>query len=430
MTRSEELFARGCRVIPGGVNSPVRAFGSIGGTPRMIASADWTRMRDEDGREYLDFVGSWGPMILGHNHPVVREAVIKAVEGGLSFGAATKREVEMAELICANVPNVEMVRMVNSGTEAVMSAIRAARGFTGRDKIVKFMGCYHGHTDALLVQAGSGVMTAGIPDSAGVPRGCTQDTLSAVYNDLSSVEALFLSFPQEIAAVIVEPLAANMGVVLPEPDFLEGLRSLCTQYGALLIFDEVITGFRLAFGGAQQFFGIDADLVTFGKIIGAGMPVGAYGGRREIMQRVAPLGPVYQAGTLSGNPVAMAAGLAQLGFLHEHPEAYHELNQKSSRFFGRINELAKENAIPVQLNHCASLGCIFFTETEVVNYETAKTSDTSRYAAYFRWMLDRGIYLAPAQFEAMFLSMAHQEEELSSVIGLIEEYFHAFSPVC
>ncbi len=430
MTRSEELFARGCRVIPGGVNSPVRAFGSIGGTPRMIASADRTRMRDEDGREYLDFVGSWGPMILGHNHPVVREAVIKAVEGGLSFGAATKREVEMAELICANVPNVEMVRMVNSGTEAVMSAIRAARGFTGRDKIVKFMGCYHGHTDALLVQAGSGVMTAGIPDSAGVPRGCTQDTLSAVYNDLSSVEALFLSFPQEIAAVIVEPLAANMGVVLPEPDFLEGLRSLCTQYGALLIFDEVITGFRLAFGGAQQFFGIDADLVTFGKIIGAGMPVGAYGGRREIMQRVAPLGPVYQAGTLSGNPVAMAAGLAQLGFLHEHPEAYHELNQKSSRFFGRINELAKENAIPVQLNHCASLGCIFFTETEVVNYETAKTSDTSRYAAYFRWMLDRGIYLAPAQFEAMFLSMAHQEEELSSVIGLIEEYFHAFSPVC
>ncbi|MCC8080997.1 MAG: glutamate-1-semialdehyde 2,1-aminomutase [Lachnospiraceae bacterium] len=426
MTKSEQLFMRAERVIPGGVNSPVRAFGSVGLTPRMIASADGTHLTDEDGREYLDFVGSWGPMILGHNYPAVREAVIRACEKGLSYGAATKREVEMAELICGSVPNLDMVRMVNSGTEAVMSALRAARGYTGRDKIVKFMGCYHGHSDALLVQAGSGVMTAGIPDSAGVPEGCTKDTLSAVYNDAASVQKLFEEFPEEIAAVIVEPVGANMGVVPPEKGFLGRLRSLCTKYKAVLIFDEVITGFRLAFGGAQEYFGVNADLVTFGKIIGAGMPVGAYGGKREIMMCVAPVGPVYQAGTLSGNPVAMAAGLAQLTILKEHPQIYRDLNRAGAWFFGEIRKLADQSGIPVTVNACGSLGCVFFTDADVVNYETAKTSDTARYAEYFRYMLAHGIYLAPAQFEAMFLSAMHSGEELHMTLERMKEYFQLY----
>ena len=292
MTKSEKIFEEAVRFIPGGVNSPVRAFGSIGSTPRMIARASGAKMWDEDGTEYIDFIGSWGPMILGHSHPQVLEAVIDACAKGLSFGAATKIEVEMAKLICDSIPSIDMIRMVNSGTEAVMSAIRAARGFTGRDKIIKFTGCYHGHSDGLLVKAGSGAMTSGIPDSAGVPVGCTKDTLTANYNDLASVEALFAQFSEEIACVIVEPVAANMGVVLPEAGFLEGLRYLCTKCGALLIFDEVITGFRLAFGGAQEYFGVRPDLTTYGKIIGAGMPAGAYGGRREIMAMVAPVGPV------------------------------------------------------------------------------------------------------------------------------------------
>ncbi|MCC8141580.1 MAG: glutamate-1-semialdehyde 2,1-aminomutase [Lachnospiraceae bacterium] len=423
MTTSEQLFARAVNVIPGGVNSPVRAFGSVGLTPRMIASADGAHMTDEDGNVYLDFVGSWGPMILGHNHPAVREAVIRACEEGLSFGAATKREVEMAELVCGNVPNIDMVRMVNSGTEAVMSAIRAARGYTGRDKIVKFMGCYHGHSDALLVQAGSGVMTAGIPDSAGVPKGCTLDTLSAIYNDEASVQRLFDEFPDEIAAVIVEPVGANMGVVPPKEGFLEALRAMCTKYNAVLIFDEVITGFRLSFGGAQEYYGVDADLVTYGKIIGAGMPVGAYGGKREIMENVAPLGPVYQAGTLSGNPVAMAAGLAQLTVLHEQPKLYDELNAKGDWFFGEVSKIAEKGKIPAMVNSCGSLGCLFFTDIAVTDYESAKTSDTEAFAAYFRYMLDHGVYLAPAQFEAMFLSVAHTREDLIGVLELMRAYF-------
>ena len=423
MTNSEKWFERACKVIPGGVNSPVRAFGSIGGKPRMIASADGAYMTDEDGKRYLDFVGSWGPMILGHNHPVVREAVIKACERGLSYGAATAREVEMAELICSSIPNVDMVRMVNSGTEAVMSAIRAARGFTGREKIVKFMGCYHGHSDALLVQAGSGVMTAGIPDSAGVPAGCTKDTLSAVYNDAASVQRLFEEFPNEIAAVIVEPVGANMGVVVPREGFLEELRRLCTRYGAVLIFDEVITGFRLGFTGAQGYFGVDADLVTYGKIIGAGMPVGAYGGRREIMQKIAPAGPVYQAGTLSGNPVAMAAGLAVLTLLKENPQIYVDLNEMSGWFYGELKNLVETSGMKAQAVSCASLGCIFFTDIPVVDYLTAKTSDTDRYAKYCRYMLSKGIYLAPAQFEAMFLSAAHTKEELLGVLEIMKEFF-------
>ncbi len=423
MTKSEELYERACRVIPGGVNSPVRAFGSVGRTPRMIRSANGAWMTDEDGNRYLDFVSSWGPMILGHNHPAIREAVSRACEDGLSFGAATAREVEIAELICGTIPNLDMVRMVNSGTEAVMSAIRAARGFTGRDKIIKFTGCYHGHSDALLVQAGSGASTLGIPDSAGVPEGCTKDTLSAIYNDLSSVEQLFEAFPGEIAALIVEPVGANMGVVPPKEGFLEGLRTLCTKNGAILIFDEVITGFRLGFTGAQGFFGVDADLVTYGKILGAGMPVGAYGGKREIMSCVSPLGPVYQAGTLSGNPVAMAAGLAQLRILNENPQIYEELNEKGAWFFDQMRRITAKSRFPVQVSDCCSLGCLFFTGEKVQDYASAKTSDTKRYADYFGYMLDHGVYLAPAQFEAMFLSAAHTREELQSVLDLLEAYF-------
>ena len=422
MSRSEELFAKAVNLIPGGVNSPVRAFGSVGETPRFIDSADGAYMTDVDGNRYLDFISSWGPMILGQNHPAIKESVIKACEKGLSFGAATEKEVEMAELICSIVPSVEMVRMVNSGTEAVMSAVRAARGYTGRDKLVKFMGCYHGHSDALLVQAGSGVMTAGIPDSAGVPAGCTADTLSAVYNDLSSVETLFETFPNEIAAVIVEPVAANMGVVQPKKGFLEGLRSLCTRYGAVLIFDEVITGFRLGIDGAQGYFGVEADLTTFGKIIGAGMPVGAYGGKRAIMEKVSPAGPVYQAGTLSGNPVAMSAGLTQLTILKEHPEIYRELNEKGAWFFGEIKKILKAKGQPWQVNTEGSIGSIFFTDQEVVDYASAKTSDTAEFARYFRYMLANGVYLGPSQFEAMFLSAAHTREELGKVLELLENY--------
>lgn len=422
MTKSEELFEKARTLIPGGVNSPVRAFGSIGGTPRFIDRADGAYMYDVDGNQYLDFIGSWGPMILGHNHPAIRESVIKACEKGLSYGAATEREVEMAELMTDIVPSLDMVRMVNSGTEAVMSAVRAARGFTGRDKIVKFMGCYHGHSDAMLVQAGSGVMTAGIPDSAGVPGGCTKDTLSAVYNDLESVQLLFDTFPTEIAAVIVEPVAANMGVVEPKKEFLQGLRKLCSKYGAMLIFDEVITGFRLGLDGAQGYYGILPDLTTFGKIIGAGMPVGAYGGRREIMEMVSPVGPVYQAGTLSGNPVAMAAGMTQLRILRDHPEIYTELNAKGDWFFSEMKRILKECGKEFRVNHVGSIGSLFFTETPVVNYATAKTSNTAAFADYFNYMLDSGYHFAPSQFEAIFLSAVHTREELSGVLDQMRAY--------
>ena len=424
MTRSEMLFKEAARFIPGGVNSPVRAFGSVGETPRFIASAKGAYMTDVDGNTYLDFVGSWGPMILGHSHPAVLDAVLEACREGLSFGAATEREVEMAELICSLVPSIEMVRMVNSGTEAVMSAIRAARGFTGRSKIVKFAGCYHGHSDSMLVKAGSGVMTAGIPDSAGVPEGCTRDTLTAVYNDLQSVEDIFRACGSEIAAVIVEPVAANMGVVLPEEGFLTGLRRICDEYGALLIFDEVITGFRLSLSGAQGYFGVRPDLTTFGKIIGGGMPVGAYGGRKDVMELIAPSGPVYQAGTLSGNPVAMAAGLAQLKLLRDTPDFYEELNRKGDVFFENIKKAVREAGKPWQVNHIGSLGCIFFTDSPVENYAQAKTADTKAFAEYFSWMLGHGIYVAPSQFEAMFLSAAMTEEELAGVLETLQEYLN------
>lgn len=422
MTKSEQLFEEAVRLIPGGVNSPVRAFGSIGSTPRMIARASGANLWDEDGNQYIDYIGSWGPMILGHNQPEVLEAVVDACARGLSFGAATKIEVDMARLICDSIPSVDMIRMVNSGTEAVMSAIRVARGFTGRDKIIKFTGCYHGHSDGLLVKAGSGAMTSGVPDSAGVPVGCTQDTLTANYNDLESVETLFAQFSDQIACVIVEPVAANMGVVPAEAGFLEGLRYLCTRYGALLIFDEVITGFRLSFGGAQEYFGVRPDLTTFGKIIGAGMPVGAYGGRREIMEMVSPVGPVYQAGTLSGNPVAMAAGYTQLTILRDHPEYYRELNEKADMFFGKLAMAVEAAGKPYQVNHVGSLGCLYFTGEQVRDYESAKTSDTARYAHYCNYMIDHGIYLAPAQFEAMFVSMAHTQQQLDETVDLATEY--------
>lgn len=420
--RSDELFTRAVRCIPGGVNSPVRAYRSVGMNPRFVASARGDRIFDEDGNEYIDFVGSWGPMILGHSDPEVLAEVEKAMYQGLSFGAATQREVDMAELVCEMVPSIEMVRMVNSGTEAVMSAIRTARGYTKRDKIIKFAGCYHGHSDAMLVKAGSGVMTQGIPDSAGVPAGCTQDTLTAVYNDLNSVEDLLKANPDQVAAIIVEPVAANMGVVPPERGFLEGLRALCDRHGALLIFDEVITGFRLQADGAQGYYGVRPDLTTFGKIIGGGMPVGAYGGPRKIMEMVAPVGPVYQAGTLSGNPVAMAAGIAQLKRMKDHPELYRRLNERSDWFFGEVERILNERGITAQVNHVGSLGSIFFTEENVTDYASAKTSDTVRFADYFRHLLDNGIYVAPSQFEAMFLGISHTEEDLKKTLEVIAGY--------
>lgn len=423
MTRSEALFKEAVEYIPGGVNSPVRAFGSIGSTPRFIKRADKSLIWDEDDNEYIDFIGSWGPMILGHNHPAVLDAVIDYAKRGLSYGAATKIEVEMAKLICSMVPSIGMVRMVNSGTEAVMSAVRVARGYTRRDKIIKFNGCYHGHSDALLVKAGSGVMTAGVPDSLGVPGGCTKDTLTADFNNLDSVKAHFETFGEQIAAVIVEPVGANMGTVLPKDGFLQGLRDLCDQYGALLIFDEVITGFRLKADGAQGYFGVLPDLTTFGKIIGAGMPVGAYGGRMEVMEMVSPVGAVYQAGTLSGNPVAMAAGIAQLSYLRDHPEKYEELNRTGDAFYSKLQDIVSEAGFGWQVNHIGSLGSLFFTESPVTDYESAKTSDTKAYADYCNFMLDHGVYLAPAQFEAMFLSMVHTKSQLDHVLELAGEYF-------
>ena len=423
MGRSEELFERAVERIPGGVNSPVRAYGAIGKAPRFIDKADGCYIYDVDGNKYIDYIDSWGPMILGHNFPEIREAVVKACEKGLSFGCATKIEVEMAEFICENLPHVEMVRMVNSGTEAVMSAIRAARGFTGRDKIVKFAGCYHGHSDALLVSAGSGVMTSGVPDSAGVPKGCTQDTMTAVYNDLDSVQKLFDEAPDQIACVIVEPVGANMGVVPPKEGFLQGLRDLCDKYGALLIFDEVITGFRLAFGGAAEYFGIRPDMVTYGKIIGAGMPVGAYGGRKEIMEMVSPAGPVYQAGTLSGNPIAMAAGLTQLKYLYAHQEVYKDLEAKGQKLYGGMIDILNKADSPYQVNHVSSLGSIFFAKEEVKDYTSAKTSDTQMFARYFLHMLDNGIHLAPSQFEAMFLSTAHTDAVIEETLDKVSRFF-------
>lgn len=418
--KSKELFAAAKRHIPGGVNSPVRAFGSVGRTPRFIASAKGARIVDVDGNEMIDYVCSWGPGILGHAHPRAIEKVKEACDYGLSYGAPTEKEVRLAELIAELVPSMEVSRLVSSGTEAVMSAIRTARGYTKRDKIIKFKGCYHGHSDGLLVKAGSAALTTSVPDSAGVPADYTKHTLVALYNDKESVERLFRENPKDIAAVIVEPVAANMGVVLPERGFLEFLREITREHGALLIFDEVITGFRLALGGAQEYFGISPDLTTLGKIVGGGMPIGAYGGKREIMQMVSPDGPVYQAGTLSGNPIATTAGMETLLLLKEDPSIYQRLEKKAGKIARAAREAADGKAC---VNQIGSLLSIFFTEKEVSDYEGAVSSDTAKYAEYFGYLLDHGIYVAPAQFEAMFVSEAHSEEDIEKTCQVIGQYF-------
>lgn len=422
-TKSEELFKKAVNLMPGGVNSPVRAFGPVGGHPVFIDSAKGQYLTDVDGNRYIDYIGSWGPMILGHNDDRVVEAVIKQIGKGISYGAATEAEVEMAQLMCDIVPSLEMVRMVNSGTEAVMSAIRTARGFTGKNKFIKFEGNYHGHSDALLVKAGSGVMTAGIPDSSGVPANCVKDTLTAVYNDLDSVKKLFDENKDEIACVIVEPVSANMGVVLPKDGFLKGLRKLCDDNNALLIFDEVITGFRLGLTGASGYFNIHPDLITYGKIIGGGMPVGAYGGRADVMQVVSPVGSVYQAGTLSGNPVAMAAGITQLKILKETPEVYKKTFELGEMLRNGAGDIIKEAGLPYKVTGIGSLSCIFFTDKEVTDYISAKTSDTAEFAKYFNHMLSRGNYFGPSQFESIFVSAAHTKENIDKTLTDMKEYF-------
>ncbi len=417
-TRSKELFEAAKRHIPGGVNSPVRAFGSVGRTPRFIASAHGSRIMDVDGNEMIDYVCSWGPGILGHAHPRVIEKVREACRDGLTYGAPTEKEVQMADLLAELIPSMEVSRLVSSGTEAVMSAIRTARGYTKRDKIIKFKGCYHGHSDGLLVKAGSAALTTSVPDSAGVPADYTKNTLVALYNDPVSVEELFRANPEEIAAIVVEPAAANMGVVPPAPGFLDFLRKITEQNGALLIFDEVITGFRLALGGAQEYFHVTPDLTTLGKIVGGGMPIGVYGGKRRIMEMVSPLGPVYQAGTLSGNPIATAAGLETLRILREDPGIYQRLEKKAEQIAETVRETAGD---AVCVNRTGSLLSLFFTPERVTDYETAVSSDTDRYAYFFGYLLDHGIYAAPSQFEAMFLSDAHTEEDVKITCQVIRD---------
>ncbi len=420
--KSKVLFEKARKIIPGGVNSPVRAGKSVGVDPPFIASAKGALIRDADGNEYIDYVASWGPMILGHAHPEVLEAVIKSAERGTSYGAPTESEVTMAEAIVEMVASVETVRMVNSGTEATMSAIRLARGYTGRDTIVKFDGCYHGHADSLLVSAGSGIATLGIPGSPGVPEDVARHTISLPYNNLNAVEKAFDRFGPEIACVILEAVPGNMGVVIPDQSFLEGLRSITSSHGAILIFDEVITGFRLAEGGAQEVLSITPDLSCFGKIIGGGLPVGAYGGRAEIMDRIAPDGDVYQAGTLSGNPLAMAAGLTTLNILkRENP--YDELNRKCETLFMGLEKAARKNGIPVTVNRMGSMGCLFFTPESVTDFASAQTGNQDIFRQYYQEMLDRGVYLAPSSFETTFLSMAHTGEMIEETVHRAEKAF-------
>jgi glutamate-1-semialdehyde 2,1-aminomutase len=414
---SIKAFEQARQLIPGGVNSPVRAFKSVQASPIFIQSAKGCRVRDIDGNEYMDFVASWGPLILGHAHPEIVNAIQKTAEKGTSYGAPTLIENEMAELITDLVPSVEKVRMVNSGTEATMSALRLARGYTRRDLVVKFAGCYHGHADSFLIKAGSGAITLGLPDSPGVTKASAQNTLIAEYNNLNAVEQLFKERGNDIAAVILEAVPGNMGVVLPAPGFLEGLRKLTSSYGSLLIFDEVITGFRLSPGGAQQYLGTEPDLTTLGKIIGGGLPVGAYGGRAEIMNLLAPEGPVYQAGTLSGNPLAMAAGTAMLGILKNRPEIYTSLESKAARLEAGLKENLLKHGIPGVINRIGSMMTLFFTEEEKVeNFEQAMKSNTVRYGDYFRKSLENGIYLAPSQFECLFVSNAHTDEDIEQFI--------------
>lgn len=416
ISKSKALFEKAQNYIPGGVNSPVRAFRAVGGNPIFIEKADGAHIYDADGNSYLELINSWGPMILGHNHPMIKEAVIKAMENGTSFGAPTAREVEIAELITKMVPSVEKVRMVNSGTEATMSAIRVARGFTGRDKFIKMEGHYHGHGDSFLIAAGSGAMTMGNPDSPGVTKGTAKDTLLAPYNDLEAIEQLISANKGEIAALILEPVPGNMGLVTPKPGYLEGLRKICDREGIVLIFDEVMTGFRLAKGGAQELFGVTPDMTTLGKIIGGGMPVGAYGGKKEIMEFVSPAGPVYQAGTLSGNPIAMAAGLTMLQYLDTHEEVYAQLNTIGDKLVSGIQASLNKLDLNYTINHLGSMYSLFFTDKEVFDFASAKHADTALFGKYFQAMLHRGIYLAPSQFESLFLSTALTDDYISQIL--------------
>lgn len=420
--KSVAAFGEAKQHIPGGVNSPVRSFRGVGGDPLFIASAKGDKVTDIDGNEYIDYVGSWGPMILGHAHPEVIKAIQQTAERGTSYGAPTLLETEMALQIKRMVPSIDMVRMVNSGTEATMSALRLARGYTGREIVVKFEGCYHGHNDSFLIKAGSGVLTLGTPDSPGVTAGTAKSTLTAKYNDLASVKALFKEYGDQIAALIIEPVTGNMGVVVPTKEFIQGVRQLCTQYGAVLIFDEVMTGFRLAKGGAQEILGIVPDMTTFGKIIGGGLPVGAYGGKQEIMDQLAPKGPVYQAGTLSGNPLAMAAGLTMLKILDETPDFYQILEQKSARLQAGLEKAIAETRVNAIVNRVGSMFTLFFTEkSEVNSFDDVMTCDTARFTKFFKMSLDSGIYLAPSQFEAGFVSFAHTDEDIDKTVAAAKE---------
>jgi glutamate-1-semialdehyde 2,1-aminomutase len=425
-SKSLSAFERAKRVIPGGVNSPARAFGAVGGHPSWIARAEGAYLYDIDGNRAIDYIGSWGPMILGHGHPRVKAAVAAALERGTSFGAPTEMESELAEMVVAAVPSIEKVRMVSSGTEATMSAIRVARGFTGRHVIVKFAGCYHGHVDSLLVQAGSGALTHGHPSSPGVPEGCTADTVVLEFNDIDQLTALFAQRGREIACVILEPVVGNMGLVRPEKGFLEALRDLCTRSGTVLIFDEVMTGFRLAYGGAQERFGVTPDMTTLGKIIGGGLPVGAYGGRADIMDVVSPVGPVYQAGTLSGNPLAMASGIATLSILRDDPP-YADLERQTARLVAGLEQSAKSAGIPISAALCGSMFTLFFQAGPVRNLEDAKKSDTARFAKFFHLMLDRGVYLACSQYEAHFVSAAHSDADIDATLSAGKEAFAALA---
>ncbi|WP_421344508.1 glutamate-1-semialdehyde 2,1-aminomutase [Aeromonas veronii] len=423
MSKSDQLFEQARQTIPGGVNSPVRAFNGVGGTPRFIDHADGAYLYDVDGQAYVDYIGSWGPMLLGHNHPAIKAAVIKAVEKGLSYGAPTEIEVLMAEKVRQIVPSMEQVRMVNSGTEATMSAIRLARGYTGRDKIVKFEGCYHGHADSLLVKAGSGALTLGQPNSPGVPADFAKHTLTCVFNDLASVREAFTQYGSEIACIIVEPVAGNMNCIPPVPGFLEGLRAICDEFGALLILDEVMTGFRVSLRGAQGHYNIDPDLTTLGKIIGAGMPVGAFGGKKKVMQHIAPTGPVYQAGTLSGNPVAMAAGLTMLDLLLE-PGLYEQLSDKTARVAEGLKAAAAKHDIPLAINYVGGMFGFFFTdEPEITRYEQVTRCDMERFKRFYHLMLEEGVYLAPSAYEAGFLSLAHGDKEIEHTLAAAERSF-------
>ncbi|MFC0048901.1 glutamate-1-semialdehyde 2,1-aminomutase [Rheinheimera tilapiae] len=425
MTLSEQLFERAQHTIPGGVNSPVRAFKSVGGTPVFIDRADGAYLYDVDGKRYIDYVGSWGPMLLGHNHPAIREAVIKAAEKGLSFGAPCPAEIDMAELVSKLVPSMEMLRMVSSGTEATMSAIRLARGYTGRNTIVKFEGCYHGHADSLLVKAGSGALTLGVPNSPGVPADFAKYTLTSEFNNLAQLQALFAEHGNDIACIIVEPVAGNMNCIPPQPGFLQGLRELCDQYGSVLIFDEVMTGFRVALGGAQAVYGVQPDLTTLGKIIGGGMPVGAFGGKKAIMQHIAPLGPVYQAGTLSGNPIAMAAGLAALTAISQ-PGVYDALTAKTTTLLQGLQQAADAAGVPFCTNQVGGMFGMFFTDqAEVSSYQQATKCNIDAFKRFFHLMLQQGIYLAPSAYEAGFLSLAHSDSDLAATIDAAKRSFAA-----